>query len=52
MDVFVSNGYPYKLVQRTTNESWCAKLKKSAMEKFEETEEIQECFDVLYAPYV
>ena len=27
-DVFVSNGYPYKLVNKTVNESWSVELKK------------------------
>jgi len=38
-DVFISNGYPCKLVQRTMNESWSTELKKSIMEEFEESEE-------------
>ena len=51
-DVFISNGYPCKLVQRTMNESWSTELKKSIMEEFEESEENHEFFDVLHAPYV
>ena len=49
-DVFISNGYPYKLVNKTINESWSTELKKSIMEEFEEKEENHEYFEVLHAP--
>ena len=51
-DVFVSNGCPYNLVQKTMNESWIAELKKCVMEEFEEKEESHDFFGVLHAPYV
>jgi len=54
-DVFVSNGYPYKLVNKTVNESWSSELKKWAAENFEEEDdkkEKNEYFEVLHAPYV
>ena len=51
-DVFISNGYPYKLVNKTINESWSTELKKSTMEEFEEKEENYEYFEVMHAPYV
>ena len=31
-NVFVSNGYPYKLVNKTVNESWSSELKKCCWE--------------------
>ena len=52
---FVSNGYPYKLVNITVNESWSSELKKCAAENFEEEDdkkEKNEYFEVLHAPYV
>ena len=51
-DVFVSNGYPYKLVNKTVNESWSSELKKWAAENFEERDDNNEYFEVLHAPYV
>ena len=51
-DVFVSNGYPYKLVNKTVNESWSVELKKCISEEFGEKSENDEYFEVLQAPYV
>ena len=51
-DVFVSNGYPYKLVNKTVNESWSVELKKCISEEFGEKSENDEYFEVLHAPYV
>ena len=50
--VFVSNGYPYGLVNRTINESWSSELKKWATENFEQRDDNNEYFEVLHAPYV
>ena len=51
-DVFVLNGYPYKLVNKTVNESWSSELKKWAAENFEQRDDNNEYFEVLHAPYV
>jgi len=51
-DVFVSNKYPYKLVNKTVNESWSVELKKCISEEFGEKSENHEYFEVLHAPYV
>jgi hypothetical protein len=41
-DVLVSNGYSYKLVNITVNESWSSELKKWAAENFEERDDKNE----------
>ena len=50
--VFVSNGYQYKLVNKTFNESWSVELKKCILEEFGEKSENDEYFEVLHAPTV
>jgi hypothetical protein len=52
-DVFVSNGYPQKLVKKTILKSWEIEMKK-AIEKDQDNgkTESKEFFDVLHAPYI
>ena len=56
-DVFISNGYPRKLVEKTINKSWKVELKKAMKELLLEQNENQqkeesEYHDVLHAPYI
>ena len=59
-DVFISNGYPRKLVERTINDSWKSELKKQIDESLydenrqddEKPEENPGYFDTLNVPYI
>ena len=59
-DVFVSNGYPRKLVDRTINSSWQIELKKQidtslyddTAQDTEEKEQNPGYFDTLNVPYI
>ena len=59
-DVFVSNGYPRKLVERTINNSWKVELKKEIYASLHEEdilhqneeEENPGYFETLQAPYI
>jgi len=59
-DVFVSNGYPRKLVDRTINNSWQTELKKQIdtslhddnAQDTEEPEDNPGYFDTLNVPYI
>jgi hypothetical protein len=47
----VSNGYPWEVVEKTTNEAKTGKIQRSMNEVAEKKEEC-EFFDVIHAPYV
>ena len=54
-DVFIANGYPEKLVQKTLNESWAKETLKAVLNGVEQQIEIEGnkgYYDVLHAPYV
>ena len=54
-NVFVSNGYPEKLVLKTLEESWATETLKAMLVGIEQevrAEERKEYFQVLHAPYV
>ena len=53
-DVFISNGYPTKLVNKTIDDSWAIELKKALLEaaQKDENNENDEYFNVLQAPYI
>ena len=63
-DVFIANGYPKKLVEKTVNQSWKTELEKEIKRTAEEVrrteqpvthpdeEETSEYYDCLYAPYI
>jgi hypothetical protein len=54
-DVFISNGYPRKLVQKTIEKSWEIEMQKWAKRNIEDPEKNtgpQEFYDVIHAPYV
>ena len=62
-DVFMANGYPKRLVERTIKESWKIELEKEMKRLAEELAEIEkpevhpdekneDYYDVLYAPYI
>ena len=59
-DVFISNGYPRKLVERTINDSWKSELKKQIDESlYDENRQDDEkpaenpgYFDTLNVPYI
>ena len=59
-DVFISNGYPRKLVEKTINDSWKSELKKQIDESLydknrqddEKPEENPGYFDTLNVPYI
>ena len=59
-DVFISNGYPRKLVERTINDSWKSELKKQIDESLydentqddEKPEENSGYFDTLNVPCI
>ena len=63
-DVFIANGYPKKLVDKTINQSWKIELEKEMKRIAEEIrkneqpdthpeeEDTSEYYDCLYAPYI
>ena len=58
-NVFISKGYPRKLVEKTINDSWKVELKKQIYIELDEvdldhhkTEEKSEYFNTLHAPYI
>jgi hypothetical protein len=52
-DVFISNGYPPNIVNKTIEDSWIKELKRSIYAQMEKDEEDpKEFYDVLHAPYV
>jgi len=59
-DVFVSNGYPRKLVERTINNSWKVELKKQIYASLDEEDILHQneedenpgYFETLQAPYI
>ena len=58
-DVFVSNGYPRKLVERTINNSWKVELKKQIYASLDEEDTLLQnedenpgYFETLQAPYI
>ena len=59
-DVFIANGYPRKLVEKTINDSWKSELKKQIDESLydenrqddEKPEENPGYFDTLNVPYI
>jgi len=58
-NVFICNGYPKKLVEKTINDSWKVELKKQIYNELEEADpehhekaEKSEYFDTLHAPYI
>ena len=55
-NVFISNGYPEKLVLKTVKESWAKETMKAVLVGIEQDLVIEEknkdYFEVLYAPYV
>ena len=54
-NVFVSNGYPEKLVQKTVQESWAKETLKTILVGIEqdvEVEKSKEFCEVLHVPYV
>ena len=63
-DVFIANGYPKMLVEKTVNQSWKTELEKEMKRIAEELrrteqpvthpdeEETSEYYDCLYAPYI
>jgi hypothetical protein len=52
-DVFINNGYPPHLVEKTLKKSWSAVIRKEMMSKIKKDgEEISEFYDVIQAPYV
>ena len=53
-DVFIANGYPAHLVEKTIQDSWKIEMIKGLKEQFaEKTEEKEEDYhDVFHAPYV
>ena len=53
-DVFISNGYPAKIVNRTINESWAIELQKELMEAAQKDSngETYQFYNVLHAPYI
>ena len=54
-NVFVSNGYPEKLVLKTLEESWATETLKAMLVGIEQevrAEEKKEYFEVLHAPYI
>ena len=53
-DVFISNGYPTKLVNKTIDDSWAIELKKALLEAAQKDEENEqsEYHNVLHAPYI
>ena len=54
-DVFIANGYPEKLVQKTLKESWAKETLKAVLKGVEQQVEIEGnkgYYEVLYAPYV
>ena len=53
-DVFIANGYPETLVQKTLNESWAKETLKAVLKGVEQQIEIEGnkgYYDVLHAPY-
>ena len=53
-DVFISNGYPTKIVNQTINDSWAIELKNELIEAAQKdgNNENKQYFNVLHAPYV
>ena len=54
-NVFVSNGYPKKLVLKTLEESWATETLKAMLVGIEQevrADEKMEYFEVLHAPYI
>jgi hypothetical protein len=51
-DVFISNGYPQKLVQKTIKDSWSIETTKALKQIERPQPEVSEFYDVLHAPYV
>ena len=53
-DVFMSNGYPTKIVNHTINDSRAIELKKELMEAAQKdgSNENDQYFNVLHAPYI
>ena len=53
-DVFISNGYPTKIVNKTINDSWAIELKKELMEAAQKdsNNENDQYYNVLYALYI
>lgn len=58
-DVFIANGYPKKLVEKTIDRSWKIELEKELKRLTDENldqnvlpNEASEYYDVLYAPYI
>ena len=54
-DVFISNGYPVKLVKETLEKSWEVETLKAVLvglEQHVEPVNQKEFYDVLHAPYV
>ena len=53
-DVFVSNGYPTKIVNKTINDSWAIELKKELMEAAQKdsNNENDQYYNVLHTLYV
>ena len=52
-DVFIANGYPEKLVQKTLNESWVKEMLKADLKGVEQKIEMEGnkgYYDVLHAP--
>ena len=56
-DVFISNGYPKKLVETTVKKSWKIELEKEMKallleQNEEQQEEKSDYYDVLHIPYI
>ena len=54
-DVFISNGYPEKLVLKTLEESWAKETMKAVLKGVGQQLEVENkknYFEVLHAPYV
>jgi len=54
-NVFISNGYPEKLVSKTITESWPRETLKAVLKGVQQDVEVEnpkDYFEVLHAPYV
>jgi hypothetical protein len=53
-DVFISNGYPPSLVERTVKDSWETELKKSILAEMDIPDEKKNkgFYDIIQAPYI
>jgi uncharacterized protein (UPF0335 family) len=51
-DVFLSNGYPMNLVEKTIKESWNVELIKSLQQSEEKEDKTSEFYEVIHAPYI